>query len=99
MNIESKHVQINKAPLHMRICGSGDPILLLHAGIADSRMWRPQMTALCTQHRVIAPDLRGYGRSPIPNGPFSYQSDIGAILDYFQIEKTVIVGASFGSLL
>jgi 3-oxoadipate enol-lactonase len=99
MNIDSKHVQINEAPLHLRICGSGDPILLLHAGIADSRMWRPQMTALCTQHRVIAPDLRGYGRSPIPNGPFSYQSDIGAILDYFQIEKTVIVGASFGSLL
>jgi pimeloyl-ACP methyl ester carboxylesterase len=77
----------------------GEPLLLLHAGIADGRMWQRQMDKLCKQHFVIAPDLRGYGQTPLPDGPFSYLKDLTETLDQHKIQKTWIVGASFGSRL
>src|SRR5206468_3804245 len=47
-------------------------VLLLHAGIADSRMWQPQVGPLeAAGYRVIAPDLRGFGERPLEPAPFS----------------------------
>jgi pimeloyl-ACP methyl ester carboxylesterase len=48
-------------------------VLLLHAGIADSRMWRPQVEVLeAAGHRVIATDLRGFGERRLEPAPFSH---------------------------
>lgn len=76
--------------------GTGAPLLLLHAGVADSRMWEPQIEALSTRYRVIRCDLRGYGHSPLPNGLFAYHEDVAALLDALDIGAAWIVGASFG---
>ncbi len=81
----------------MRSCGEGLPILLLHAGVADSRMWGRQMEDLGSSFQLVAPDLRGYGASPVPDGRFSYHEDVNYLLDYFGIERTWIVGNSFGA--
>ena len=68
-------------------------VLLLHAGIADSRMWRPQLDALSAAgHRTIAPDLRGFGERRLEPEPFSYARDVLAVLD----GPAVVVGASLG---
>lgn len=68
-------------------------VLLLHAGIADSRQWSPQRTALEAEgHRVIAPDLRGYGETPLEPGSFSYVEDARALLD----RPAAVVGNSNG---
>jgi pimeloyl-ACP methyl ester carboxylesterase len=68
-------------------------VLLLHAGIADSRMWEPQRTALeRAGHRVLAPDLRGFGETPLEAGAFSYVEDARALLD----APAAVIGNSLG---
>ena len=68
-------------------------VLLLHAGIADSRMWQPQIDALeAAGYRVIAPDLRGFGERRLEPAPFSNVRDAEAVLD----GPAVVVGASLG---
>ncbi len=68
-------------------------VLLLHAGIADSRMWRPQVEALeATGYRVIAPDLRGFGERRLEPAAFSHVRDAEALLD----GPAAVVGNSLG---
>ncbi|UCG25825.1 MAG: alpha/beta hydrolase [Chloroflexota bacterium] len=77
--------------------GAGRPLVLLHAGIADSRMWRPQFEALGNSFHLIAPDLRGFGDSPYPNGPFAYHEDVAGLIAALDLEPAWLVGVSFGS--
>ncbi|MFZ0548507.1 MAG: alpha/beta hydrolase, partial [Candidatus Promineifilaceae bacterium] len=79
--------------------GEGHPLLLLHAGVADSRMWDAQFDAFSQHYRVIRFDLRGFGRSDMPSGSFSNYEDVRALLDYLQIESTYLIGISFGGLI
>ena len=68
-------------------------VLLLHAGIADSRMWRPQVEALeASGYRVIAPDLRGFGERRLEPAAFSHVRDAEALLD----GPAAVVGNSLG---
>ena len=68
-------------------------VLLLHAGIADSRMWQPQVEVLeAAGHRVIAPDLRGFGERRLEPAVFSNVRDAEALLD----GPAAVVGASLG---
>lgn len=76
--------------------GAGTPVVLLHAGIADRRMWREQVPALATRHRVIVPDLRGYGDSELPPHPFAHHDDVVALLDALDLPRAAFVGCSFG---
>ncbi|HEX2102783.1 MAG TPA: alpha/beta hydrolase [Solirubrobacteraceae bacterium] len=83
--------------LHHEIRGDGPPVLLVHAGIADSRMWEPLAERLVAAgRRVVAPDLRGFGRSPLPPETFSPAADLLELLDDLGIERAPVVGASFG---
>ncbi|WP_157247143.1 alpha/beta fold hydrolase [Nonomuraea typhae] len=78
--------------------GSGDPVVLLHAGVADSRMWRPQAEALAGHFRVITVDFRGFGRSPYEAaGPYSDSGDVAAVLDRLGLSEARLVGASYGA--
>lgn len=76
--------------------GSGPPVLLLHAGVADRRMWHHQWEALTAQHRVIRCDLRGFGDTPMPPERFSFAGDSAALLDHLGVESAAVVGSSFG---
>jgi len=68
-------------------------VLLLRAGIADSRMWRPQIDAFeVAGYRVIAPDLRGFGDRPLEPAQFSHVRDAEALLD----GPAAVVGCSLG---
>jgi pimeloyl-ACP methyl ester carboxylesterase len=68
-------------------------VLLLHAGIADSGMWQPQVGALEAEgRRVLAPDLRGFGERPLEPAPFSHLRDAEALLD----GPSAVVGCSLG---
>jgi 3-oxoadipate enol-lactonase len=77
--------------------GSGEPILLLHAGVADRRMWAPQVPAFSAHHRVIRPDARGFGESLPPGGPWSHHTDVLALLDELLVARAHVVGASMGA--
>jgi len=68
-------------------------VLLLHAGIADSRMWQPQVELLeAAGCRVIAPDLRGFGQRRLEPAPFSYVRDAEELL----AGPAAVVGCSLG---
>ena len=55
--------------------GEGPPLVLLHEGIVDSRIWERVLPLLAERHRVIRYDQRGFGRSPRPDGPYSLVDD------------------------
>ena len=84
-------------PLFYRRYGQGTPILLVHAGIADGRMWQPQIDSWRQSYHLILPDLRGFGRSLIPNGPFSYHQDLVGLLKHLEVGPVWLIGTSFGS--
>ena len=76
--------------------GDGTPVVLLHAGVGDSRMWDPVIERLENRYRLIRYDVRGYGRSPAPTAPFSTLADLLAVLDYFGLDRAHLVGCSMG---
>ncbi|MDQ4029845.1 MAG: alpha/beta hydrolase [Actinomycetota bacterium] len=76
--------------------GSGEPVVLLHEGVVDSRIWAPVVPLLADRFRVVAYDQRGYGRSPIWDGPYSPVDDLVGVLDAAGITRAALVGASRG---
>lgn len=77
--------------------GSGPPVVLLHAGALDHRLWDPQIAPLADRHRVVAPDLRGHGWSPTPDSPFRHVDDVVALLRYLDLGPATLVGISLGA--
>ncbi len=77
--------------------GSGPPLALVHAGVADRRMWASVAGDLAGRHRVIRHDVRGAGESLPPGGPWSHHTDLLALLDELLITRAHVVGASMGA--
>jgi 3-oxoadipate enol-lactonase len=74
------------------------PVVLLHAGIADRRMWDPLWSALAAERDVVRLDLRGYGESTTrPRGMLSPVDDVLDTLVEVGIDRSHLVGASFGA--
>ena len=76
--------------------GAGPAVVLVHAGVADHRLWDAQMAWLSESHRTIRYDARGFGRSPHIAGPFSYTEDLFALMDTLEVPRATLVGCSFG---
>lgn len=76
--------------------GTGPAVVLVHAGVADHRLWDPQMPWLSEHHRTIRYDARGFGRSPHVAGPLSYTDDLFALMDALGVSQATLVGCSFG---
>ena len=84
-------------PLHHRVEGSGPTVVLLHAGVADLRMWDAQVAELVPGHSVVRCDLRGYGHTPLePGASYSDAGDVLALLEELGVERFALVAASYG---
>ncbi|CAM5308341.1 alpha/beta fold hydrolase [Streptomyces pilosus] len=79
--------------------GSGDPVVLIHSGYVDHRVWRDQIPALAAHHRVIAPDVRGHGFSANATAPFRWADDLAALLCHLDAGPAVLVGLSMGGVI
>ncbi|MBO0806918.1 MAG: alpha/beta hydrolase [Actinobacteria bacterium] len=95
--------EINGVSLYVEEHGSGTPVLLLHGWPDSARLWRHQIPFL-TRHgfRVIAPDLRGFGRSGKPADVADYRlrnsvADVAGILDALGAETAHVVGHDWGA--
>ncbi len=86
----------NGARLWFESAGSGPPVVLLHAGIADARMWDGQMESLSARYRVVRYDARGYGRSTLPGGPYAHADDLAVLLDHLGLDRVALIGCSMG---
>ena len=83
--------------LHHRTEGSGPTVVLLHAGVADLRMWDTQAEELHIDHTVVRCDLRGYGKTPLePGSDHCDAEDVLALLDHLAVDSFALVGASYG---
>ncbi|TJY59999.1 alpha/beta fold hydrolase [Sinimarinibacterium sp. CAU 1509] len=85
--------------LHYERAGSGPALLLIHGLGSSSRDWAPQLEAFSANHTVIAPDLRGHGRTPGARGRFSlrgFAEDVAAIMADAGFADADVVGLSLG---
>ena len=74
-------------------------LLLVHGFPLDSGMWDAQLEGLADRAHVIAPDLRGHGRSDVPPPPYSMEQhadDLAGLLDTLGVRKAVVAGLSMG---
>jgi pimeloyl-ACP methyl ester carboxylesterase len=89
--------EVNGTRIAYDMAGSGPPVLLLHAGIGDRRMWDTQVPAFAEHFTVIRFDARGFGETRRPAAPFSAHVDAIALLDHLGITRAHLVGVSMGS--
>ncbi len=89
--------ELNATTFHYEMAGIGPPVVLIHAGIADSRMWEGQFAPLSRWFRVIRYDMRGFGLTPPAEGAFSHMDDLAALLRHLGIERVSLIGCSMGS--
>jgi pimeloyl-ACP methyl ester carboxylesterase len=97
--MEHTTLNVNGASFHLVQTGEGPPILFLHGWPEFWLTWEPVMVRLAGRHRVIAPDLRGFGDSDKPIGPFGaadHAADMLALLEALGIGRVGIVGHDVG---
>jgi len=83
--------------LHHVVEGSGPAVLLLHAGVADLRMWDAQVRELSHDHLTVRCDLNGFGGSPVRPGSSACDAeDVLALLDQLGVGDFSLVAASYG---
>lgn len=82
--------------LYVEQAGAGSPVVLLHEGIGDSRMWEPQWDAYAQRYRVVRFDMRGFGQSPPAVGTFSLTGDLVELLDGLELGPAALIGMSLG---
>ena len=92
------HLTVPGASLYYETAGhaSSPALLLLHAGIANLRMWDPQIDALATDHFVIRFDSRGCGQTTSEDVEFSARDDARAVLDHLGVASATLIGCSRG---
>ena len=82
--------------------GRGDCVVLIHGHPFDRTLWAPQLAALADGFRVVAPDLRGFGHSPVTPHLVTmreYAADVEELLDGLGVARAAIVGLSMGGLV
>lgn len=85
--------------LFYEVAGSGEPLVLIHGGQLDSRMWDDQFETFARSFRVLRYDIRGFGGSPIPEAPYSNAEDLAALMDYLGMAQAHLVGLSLGGMV
>ena len=88
-----------KSKLYYEAIGTGYPLVLIHDGLADSRVWNEQVSFFADQFQVICYDRRGYGRSERPWEDYSNVQDLYSLLNILKLEKTSLIGVSAGGMV
>ena len=94
--------QVNGITIAYNDCGSGLPLVFLHAFPLNRTMWRPQEEALADKFRIVTIDLRGHGESDAPLWHYTLDQaadDVCALLDHLAIRKAVLAGLSMGGYI
>lgn len=92
---------VNGTSLFFAQYGAGEPVLLLHGGLANSNYWGHQIESLARNFHVTVMDTRGHGRSPVTGKAFGYAQfadDAEALMDYLNIGRASIAGWSDGAV-
>ena len=99
---QSGYAPINGIRIWYASFGRGEPVFLLHGGLANSNYWGNQVPALARHYRVVVMDSRGHGRSSQDDRPYGYDlmaSDVLGLMDFLKVPRTAIVGWSDGAII
>jgi pimeloyl-ACP methyl ester carboxylesterase len=94
--METVTVPAGGARLAAEAAGQGTRVVLLHAGVADRRMWATAMKSLSSGYRCISYDRRGFGQTTSPDETFSSTEDLEAVMAHFGCDRAHLIGSSQG---
>lgn len=89
-------VKVSNAKIYYEIVGEGQPLILIHGGNMDRRMWDEQFAALGKTYKVIRYDVRGFGKSDRQVKAFAHYQDLYDLMKFLRIKEANIVGLSLG---
>lgn len=92
-------IESNGTQIYYEMLGTGHPLVLLHGGYMDRRMWDDQFYAFAEHYQVIHYDIRGFGQTPLPQIPYSDRQDLYNLLTSLGIEKAWLLGLSLGGIV
>jgi pimeloyl-ACP methyl ester carboxylesterase len=101
-NERSGYAQVDSLKMYYEIHGNGQPLILIHGGLGSTDMLAEIMPELSKQHKVIAVDLQGHGRTADIDRPMSFQAmadDIAALIRCLGIQKADVMGYSMGGMV
>jgi pimeloyl-ACP methyl ester carboxylesterase len=99
---QSGYAPLNGIRIWYASFGRGEPVFLLHGGLANSNYWGNQVPALARHYRVVVMDSRGHGRSSHDDRPYGYDlmaSDVLGLMDFLKVPRAAIVGWSDGAII
>jgi pimeloyl-ACP methyl ester carboxylesterase len=96
---QTGYVEVEGGKLYYEVAGTGQPLLLIHAGVADHHMWDDQFAVFAERYRVIRYDTREFGLTTSDNVSYSDRQDIVDLLQQLGVDKTFIIGVSRGGAL
>ncbi len=99
MKLISGIAAVNDTKLYYEVMGEGHPLVFVHGGLVDSRMWDRQFEFFSKHFKVIRYDFRGFGRSAVPTKKSTHAQDLYCLLKFLDIENTYIVGLSMGGAI
>lgn len=88
--------EINGARIYYEVSGEGQPLVMVHAGIANKSMWDDQFDFFAQKYKVVRYDMRGFGQSLPVAGDYQRHQDLRALLDFLQIDHAYLMGCSMG---
>jgi pimeloyl-ACP methyl ester carboxylesterase len=94
--VTSGLAEVAERVLYYEVCGEGEPVVLIHGGNLDRRMWDDQFQLFASDFRVIRYDVRGFGKTEAPTKPFSCVKDLRSLLEALKVPKAHLVGLSLG---
>jgi 3-oxoadipate enol-lactonase len=97
--VKTGYAPYNGAKLYFETRGDGPALVFIHAGVSDHRMWDPQFEAFAARFQVVRFDLRGFGKSAMPEESFALRDDLLAVLRHLGIGKAALVGCSMGGAI
>lgn len=97
--VKSDFAPVNGLNMYYEIHGSGEPLILLHGGVAASEVFGPNLPELAKSRQVIAVHLQGHGRTRDIDRPLRYESmgdDVAALIAHLGLVRPDIMGYSMG---
>jgi 3-oxoadipate enol-lactonase len=101
-DLQTGFADVNGTRLYYEVAGTGHPLLLIHGGLVDRRLWDDQFNVFAQHYQVIRFDVRSFGDSaPITaeTPPYSLEQDLYSLLKFLGIEKTYVLGLSMGGAI
>lgn len=99
MGTEKSYIPVRGGRLYCETAGSGNALVFIHGFSLDLRMWDDQFEYFGKSFRAVRYDVRGFGKSSIPESRYSHADDLAAVLRHLDIGRAALVGLSMGGAI